>query len=133
MISKLIDNHSKSSKYNKIKWIGIYNQEAHDTKIWPVALDGALPPTFNNEDRIANLNQVLTRYPGLKKMEWFTDIPHNKFYHVGGSFNQYFNAWPHRYFVVHNNALVFRTEFHIDPKTKEKYINLNDLTEFLEI
>ena len=42
---------SKKQQERQVKWIGVYQQEAHDTEIWPIALPGALSPTFTVQQR----------------------------------------------------------------------------------
>lgn len=65
-------------------------------------------------------------------MQWNVDIPNQDRYHVGGSFNNIFSSWPHRYFVVYNGKLVYRSEFFI-ADNGERFIRLKHLREFLSI
>jgi len=118
------------NRFKSLEWFGVYNQEAHDTKIWPIALPGALPPTFSQEEREGNLKTFLDRYPRLAGMKWMVDIPDSSWFHVGGSFNQVFNAWPHRYFVIYKQRLVYRSEFFLD-EFGESFIDFGDLISFL--
>ena len=120
----------------------MYQQEAHDTEVWPIALPGALPPTLNVIDRAKNAKIFLERYPGMKiGMNWFLDIPQvvetqpgeperRNANHIGGGFQNLVNSWPHRYFVFRRNELIWRSEYRWSKEGK--IIEFSDLVKFLE-
>jgi hypothetical protein len=65
-------------------------------------------------------------------MTWTIDIPNKERFHVGGSFNNIMNCWPHKYFVFQGTKLIYRSEFYVN-KDGERYIKLSHLEEFLEM
>ena len=66
--------------------------------------------------RLERLQAVAQVLPSLvapaAPIAWTVDIPNDTFYHVGGSFNDVFAAWPHCYYVMNQTGhLVYRTPY----------------------
>ena len=129
----LIEEHNKIKERGGrevfVKWLGVYQQEAHDKETWPIGLSGALPPTFSCKDRKENATTFLARYPSLEKvLDWYIDMPEVSTY-IGGSFQNVLNSWPHRYFVFQRTKLIWRAEYRWSKEGK--VIEFSDLRSFL--
>lgn len=114
-----------------IQWIGITLQEAHDADIWPIGKENAPQASFTVEDRITNTKRLFTTFP-LKDIaiRWFVDVPNDSWFHVGGSFNSQFRAWPHNFYVFQYSRFVYEAPKRITSKG-ETFIQFQDIIDFI--
>lgn len=125
--------HERKDLNAKFQFVGIVNQEAHAKDVWPIGYgDLTLNATTDVKSRIDNAKILLQRFKPLQRMlpHWYVDIPTDSLFHVGGSFNDYYDVWPHKYLVFSpQGVLLFRSHFH---RSKEiHYVKLDDLIVFL--
>ena len=130
----MLELATRAKTDSRFQFLGITLQEAHAADVWPIGKPACVTPnaTYSIQDRVDNCKSMLDTLPTLSCLEWFVDIPtSNPNHHVGGSFNDIFGAWPHRYFVLdQKGCLLFRPQFH-KKGPMEYYIDFEDLREFL--
>jgi hypothetical protein len=85
--------------------------------VWPIGDAQAAAASHDVATRLDRLSHLLNVSPELAKLgdaiQWCVDIPNDEFYHVGGSFNDVFVAWPHNYFVLDGaGRLLFRCQLY---------------------
>lgn len=99
-------------------------------------MPGAQNATSDVKSRLSNLQILLKDYPNLETIEWFVDPPNDSLYHVGGSFNSKFGAWPHCYFVLDSDGkIIFRSPIRTrqnSDKSIAYYVDISDLEMFLQ-
>lgn len=107
-----------------MRFLILYIKEAHAEDTWPLGIEHRVTQTHTTENRCSAVNAFLEREPLPKARVLVDEAP-------GNAFDEWFAAWPLRYYVIDYYKGAHRVSYIGEPHGSQ--MRVSDLETYLKM